>query len=197
MPPTASIISVKTRDAVFVIALPARRNEIARVRGQMRVDGGAARVLVALRDLASGCVASMASRLLICARSFHICWKVLPCGAGKSRYCVQPEASGTFDKRPLPWPRLRQHARCKAGAELIEPRALGEEGPELRPQRMAAGCRCCSNSFSRQCRIIFGSGMRIGQTSSQRPQKVEALGRCLAFSMPISAGVTTAPIGPG
>ena len=39
--------------------------------------------------------------------------------------------------------------------------------------------------------------MRIGQTSSQRPQKVDALGRCLAFSMPTSAGVTTEPIGPG
>ena len=32
---------------------------------------------------------------------------------------------------------------------------------------------------------------------SQRPQKVEAFGRWPAFSTPISAGVSTAPIGPG
>ena len=37
----------------------------------------------------------------------------------------------------------------------------------------------------------------IGQTLSQRPQKVEALGRCPALSTPISDGVSTAPIGPG
>jgi hypothetical protein len=39
--------------------------------------------------------------------------------------------------------------------------------------------------------------MRTGQTLSQRPQKVDALGRALASSTPISCGVSTAPIGPG
>ena len=42
-----------------------------------------------------------------------------------------------------------------------------------------------------------GSGMRTGQTSSQRPQKVDAFGRWPAWSMPIRLGVSTAPIGPG
>ena len=36
----------------------------------------------------------------------------------------------------------------------------------------------------------------MGQTLSQRPQKVEALGSAPASSMPISAGVSTAPMGP-
>jgi hypothetical protein len=61
---------------------------------------------------------------------------------------------------------------------------------------MRAGCRWRSNSRSRQWRIIFGSGMRIGQTDSQRPQKVDAFGRWPASSMPMIAGVSTAPIGP-
>ena len=33
------------------------------------------------------------------------------------------------------------------------------------------------DEMSRQARSIFGSGMRIGHTLSQRPQKVEAFGR--------------------
>ena len=41
-----------------------------------------------------------------------------------------------------------------------------------------------SNSFSRQCRISFGSGIIIGQTLSQRPQKVEAFGRCARLLQP-------------
>ena len=44
---------------------------------------------------------------------------------------------------------------------------------------------------------IFGSGMRIGHTASQRPQKVEAFGNCPPSLTPISDGVSTAPIGPG
>ncbi len=43
----------------------------------------------------------------------------------------------------------------------------------------------------------LGSGMRIGQTDSQRPQNVEAFGRCPAVLMPMSPGLSTAPIGPG
>ena len=65
------------------------------------------------------------------------------------------------------------------------------------PLRTVAGVSRFSNSRSRQCRIIFGSGMCIGQTSSQRPQKVEAFGSCPPFSTPIRLGVSTAPIGPG
>ena len=85
--------------------------------------------------------------------------------------------------------------RRRDGVEL---RPLRETTPTTAsPLRTVAGDRCCSNSFSRQWRISFGSGMRTGQTSSQRPQKVEAFGRCFAFSMPINAGVSTAPIGPG
>lgn len=61
----------------------------------------------------------------------------------------------------------------------------------------AAGVKCRSNSRSRQCRIIFGSGICIGQTDSHLPQKVDALGKCADFSMPMIAGVKTAPIGPG
>jgi hypothetical protein len=38
--------------------------------------------------------------------------------------------------------------------------------------------------------------MRIGQTLSQRPQKVDALGSAPAASTPIRLGVSTAPIGP-
>jgi hypothetical protein len=42
--------------------------------------------------------------------------------------------------------------------------------------RTVAGDNCRSNSRSRQKRISFGSGIRTGQTSSQRPQNVEAFG---------------------
>ena len=57
-----------------------------------------------------------------------------------------------------------------------------------RPPRAVAGVRCRSNSRSRQCRISFGSGMRTGQTLSHLPQKVEAFGRCPAWSTPIRTG---------
>ena len=36
----------------------------------------------------------------------------------------------------------------------------------------------------------------FGQTASQRPHKVEAFGRAAAWSRPITAGVSAAPIGP-
>ena len=39
-------------------------------------------------------------------------------------------------------------------------------------------------------------GMRIGQTLSQRPQKVEALGSVPGLLDADQAGVSTAPIGP-
>ena len=38
--------------------------------------------------------------------------------------------------------------------------------------------------------------MRMGQTDSQRPQSVEALGKGFAFSMPMMAGLSSEPIGP-
>ena len=62
---------------------------------------------------------------------------------------------------------------------------------------MPLGCRCRSNSRSRQWRIILGSGILTGQTLSHLPQKVLALGRCPAWSTPIRLGVSTLPIGPG
>ncbi len=65
------------------------------------------------------------------------------------------------------------------------------------PQRCVAGDSPRSNSFSRQWRISFGSGIIIGQTLSQRPQKVEALGRSCVASSPKIAGSSTCPIGPG
>ena len=54
-----------------------------------------------------------------------------------------------------------------------------------------------SHIRSRQCRIMLGSGIFIGQTCSHRPQNEEALGRCPAWSIPTSIGDSTAPIGPG
>jgi hypothetical protein len=42
----------------------------------------------------------------------------------------------------------------------------------------------------------LGQGNAHGQTLSQRPQKVEALGSGVAFSIPMSPGVSTAPMGP-
>lgn len=74
---------------------------------------------------------------------------------------------------------------------------MAKKAQAFRLQRAVDGCRWRSNSRSRQCRISFGSGMRMGQTLSQRPQKVEAFGRCPPLSTPISVGVSTAPIGPG
>ena len=59
------------------------------------------------------------------------------------------------------------------------------------------GAKPLSNSFSRQWRSILGSGMRIGHTLSQRPQRVEAFGRWPASAIPMIAGVRTEPIGPG
>ena len=81
---------------------------------------------------------------------------------------------------------------------LIQLRALGEEGPE--PEARPHGLRLqvlLEFLLAPVSAASWASGMRMGQTSSQRPQKVDALGRCLAFSMPTSAGVTTEPMGPG
>lgn len=63
--------------------------------------------------------------------------------------------------------------------------------------RIVCGVRCRSNSRSRQCRIIFGSGIFTGHTLSHLPQNVLAFGRCPALSTPIRLGVSTLPIGPG
>jgi hypothetical protein len=91
-------------DAVIVVALPACRDQVAAMLGQMLVHDHAPGFLVALggarADLREDCVAAHFRR------SFHICWKVLPCGAGKSRHCVQPDASGRLEMRPVPWPWL-------------------------------------------------------------------------------------------
>ena len=62
---------------------------------------------------------------------------------------------------------------------------------------MPPGCKWRSNSRSRQCRIIFGSGIFTGHTLSHLPQNVLAFGKCPDLSTPISEGVSTLPIGPG
>ena len=64
----------------------------------------------------------------------------------------------------------------------------------LSARRWRGGLSRLSNSRSRQCRSILGSGMRMGHTASHRPQNVEALGRCPAWSTPMSEGVSTEPI---
>jgi hypothetical protein len=64
------------------------------------------------------------------------------------------------------------------------------------PQRIGFGDSFASNCFSRSWRSIRGSGMRIGHTSSQRPQSVDAFGRWPASPTPIRLGISTAPIGP-
>ena len=86
----------------------------------------------------------------------------------------------------------RSRAAIAAGCDVV----LHCNG-KLDEMRQVAGESPRSNSRSRQFRIIFGSGIFIGQTLSQRPQKVEAFGRWPAWSTPISEGVSTAPIGPG
>ena len=111
---------------------------------------------------------------------------------------VQPPARGRERKRPRAGARAAREAARDARAQAIEPRAAREEGPEREARRdSGAGDRWRSNSRSRQWRIILGSGILIGQTLSQRPQKVEALGRWPASSMPMSVGVSTAAHGPG
>ena len=85
-----------------------------------------------------------------------------------------------------------------ARRQAIELWPRREECPEAAgPSRCVDGESPRSNSFSRQCRIRFGSGIIIGQTLSQRPQKVEAFGSSRVFSSPKIAGSSTCPIGPG
>lgn len=64
-------------------------------------------------------------------------------------------------------------------------------------QRARGGVSRRANSWRRCSLSIFGSGMDMGQTSSQRPHRVEALGSGLPSSRPTISGVSTAPIGPG
>ena len=91
-----------------------------------------------------------------------------------------------------------KRAHREVGREAIERRPPGEECPKAEPasapSRASDGARIRARANER---IIFGSGIRIGQTASQRPQKVEAFGKWPPSSTPISDGVSTAPIGPG
>jgi len=65
------------------------------------------------------------------------------------------------------------------------------------PQRHSRGVMPAVATSSRSWRKCSGSGMRIGQVSSQRPQAVQALGSSGARSNPVISGVSTEPIGPG
>src|SRR5262249_30232096 len=97
----------KQIDALLRRALTARRDDAARTAGDPVGDLAAARRLGAgnterAADRGEDGVArahSNPSCMILCAR--QRCWKVAPAGAGKSRWRVQPPASGSQVKRPL------------------------------------------------------------------------------------------------
>ncbi len=89
-----------------------------------------------------------------------------------------------------------EHAARRRTCRAIERRTLRYIRPERQAPALRLGDSFFANSRSRHCRIILGKRDLIGQTLSQRPQKVEAFGSWPASSMPIKVGVSTAPIGP-
>ena len=102
-----------------------------------------------------------------------------PPGAGRSRPRVQPPASGSAAEAPAPpAQRARAPARPRPRRQPVGRGAASEPGPEAEVAAgKVGGVRWRSNSRSRQCRIIPGSGIFIGQTLSQRPQKVRGVGQ--------------------
>ena len=102
-------------DAVVEIALPAQRDQVAPVLGDMPLHRLAARAFGALGQLGAHARHDVFARRHE-RRSFHIWWKVLPWGAGRSRNSVQPDAKGTLFKRPLPKAWLASTRAAKAVA---------------------------------------------------------------------------------
>ena len=91
-----------------------------------------------------------------------------PAAASGTGPCAAPAPPGT----PMA---IFEPSRYRSGR-------LANHAQMPRPLRKACGDIFVSNSRSRQCRISLGSGIRTGQTLSQLPQKVEALGRWPASS---------------
>ena len=109
----------------------------------------------------------------------------------------------------------RRRRRAASGSALGPPRAAPAAAPasgqargrgagawRRRPRASARGAAPAAGRRARNrapaiSASATASGIAIGQTSSQRPQKLDALGRSRACSMPESAGVSTAPMGPG
>ena len=125
-------------------------------------------------------------------------WKVSPCGAGKSRYFVQPLASGSHAKRPRAAAGKAESAHGDAGREPVEGRALGEEAPELE-----AG----AHRRRRQVPLEFALAPMAHELRQRDAHRAHALaapaeGRGVGqVARPCrrrsAMGVSTAPIGPG
>ena len=92
----------------------------------------------------------------------------------------------------------QQRAPPMPVSAAIERRPRRDEGPEpQRPRARPAATGAARTRARASAASSSAAGCVIGQTLSQRPQKVEAFGRCPASSTPIRLGVSTAPIGPG